>query len=220
MGFLTRPSTSRLPASEPSLRQPALGLLQGVFGPGNVQQNLGSRIGFQLPPELQSAFANFLVQPTADQRTNASTLAQQGALGGANAIPGFDVLSALGPVFQRNLTEALGRQNEVGPRFASAAQRESRTLEQQGLQDFNVLAQQILEQGRQRQLQGMLGYGQLQLGAQQNQLAALGPLLQALFGGGLSGGITVGPSALGQLAGLAGSGAALATSLRRPGGTG
>jgi hypothetical protein len=237
---LTGPSVKRLPPSEPALHDPALNVIQSIFGSsnpgnvgsrgtptrgtGNVLENFGSRFGFQqpggLPPELISAFANYLAQPSADQRTNAATLSMQGGLGGASNIPGFDVLNAAGPVFSRNLTESLARQNNQGPRFSSTNDAQGRLLQQQGLQDFNLFAQQVLEGGRARQLQGILGYAQanqgqqgLQLQGQQLQLQALMPIIQALFGQGLSPGVTVGPSPLGQIAGVAGAGLGAAAGL-------
>lgn len=206
---MTGPITRRLPASEPSLQQPALNLLQGIFGGGGgtATQNLSQRLGFGANPGVANAFQNYLQQPTAAQRSGAAQLSMQGGLGSASGIPGFDVLSAYGPVFQRNLTEALQRQQQTGPRFASTNAREGTRLQQQGLQDYNLFAQQVLEQGAGRQLQGLTAAGQYDLGLQQNQLQALMPLLQALFGGGLSGGIAVGPSPLSQGAALGGAAA-------------
>lgn len=158
-----------------------------------------------MPPALTNAFSNFLAQPSGDQRTNAAQLSMQGGLGSASNIPGFDVLSAYGPVFQRNLQQQLATNAETGPRFASTSASQARLLQQQGLQDFNLFAQQVLEQGRQRQLQGILGYAQANQGQQQIQAAFLQQLLSTLFGGGLSPGITVGPSTLGQITGAAGA---------------
>ena len=202
----------------------------GPSGQGDVLSRLRGAWGFQqpqgapagLPPELVNAFANYLQQPTGDQRTNAATLAMQGD---TSNIPGFDVLNAAGPIFSRNLSDSLSKTNNQGARFSSTNDAQNRLLKQQGLQDFNLFAQQVLEAGRQRQLQGILGYAQaqqgqqglnlqgqgLQLQGQQLQLQALLPLLQALFGGGLSPGVTVGPSPLSQLASLGGTAATLAT---------
>lgn len=233
---MTGPSVKRLPASEPTLRDPALNVLTSIFGGGStnlppgwgrtgaaqlgvggggaasgtIQDRFAKTFGFTMPPELVNAFSNYLAQPSADQRTNAATLAMQG---GTSNIPGFDVLNAAGPIFSRNLTESLARTRNVGPRFSSTADAQARLLEQQGLQDFNLFAQQVLEQGRQRQLQGILGFAQANQGQQQLQMQALIPLIQALFGGGLSPGVTVGPSPLGQALGAVGSIAGGAASL-------
>lgn len=214
------PTTSRLPPTEKSLRAPALDLLQGIFGNGGgggtSTQNISQRLGLGANPAIANAFAAFLQQPSAADRTNAAQLSMSGGLGGASDIPGFDVLSAAGPVFNRNLTEALQRQQQSGPRFASTNAREGTRLQQQGLQDFNQFAQQTLETGRQRQLAGILGASQYDVSSQQNQLAALMPLLQALFGGGLSGGQTVGPSPFGQFAQLGSTAASLYLAGKKP----
>jgi len=233
---VTGPSVKRLPSSEPSLRDPALNVIQSIFGGGatpgidfmglhvpgrvgvaapggTVQDAFSKKFGFTMPPELVNAFTNMLGQPSAEQRTNAATLSMQGGLGTASNIPGFDVLNAAGPVFQRQLTESLARTRNVGPRFSSTADAQARLLEQQGLSDFNLFAQQVLEQGRNRQLQGILGFAQANQGQQQIQLQALLPILQALFGTGLSPGSTVGPSPLSQVAGVAGAGLGAAAAL-------
>lgn len=120
-------------------------------------------------------------------------------------MPGGSVVGAQLPIFQRNLAEGLARQREVGPRFASAGQREARLLEQQGLQDFNLFANQALMQGRQQQLAEILGSFQGAAAAQAPQMALLGALLPELFKGGLSQGIAVGPSPLADIAGLLGA---------------
>lgn len=162
------------------------------------------------------AFANFLQQPTAEQRTNAASLSMQGGLGSASGIPGFDVLASAGPVFQRNLTEAMQRQQQSGPRFASTNANQQRLLQQQSLQDFNAFAAQTLEAAQGRQLQGILGAAQASQGQQQIQANLLGPLLAALFQGGLSSGIAVGPSPFSQaVSGAAGIGA-LAVGMKGP----
>lgn len=192
-----------------------LGTQQGAAG-------LGQRLGLPgtaLQQQGLGVFANLLAQPTGQQRVFEQAMpALQAQFTGT---PGGDVLNAAQPIFQRNLAEALSRQGEVGPRFASAAQREARTLEQQGLQDINLFSQQILESGRQRQIQAALaasqigqgadqsilnilsGAGGFAQGAQGGQLALLQMLIPALFGGGLSPGTAVGPSVLSQIAGVA-----------------
>jgi len=195
-----------LPSPEPTLHDPALNVINSIFGgTGTVQGNLGQKFGFTMPPELISAFSNYLGQPTGEQRTNAATLSMQGGLGGAANIPGYDVLNAAGPIFSRNLTESLARQNNQGPRFSSTNDAQGRLLQQQGLQDFNLFAQQVLEQGRALQLEVILGYAQANQGQQQLQLQALVPLINALFIVGLSQGAAVGKSLLGQTSDLIGA---------------
>jgi len=194
---------------------------------GDIFQRLQSIFGFGAPNALQgqvqNIFANQLAQPTAQQRVFEQVLpALQAQLGG---VPGGDVLGAAQPIFQRNLGESLARQRETAPRFASAGQREARTLEQQGLQDFNLFAQNVMEAGRQRQIQAALAAGQLGQGAdvalqnllggagafgtqlsQQQQGPALQLLMQLLgplFSGGMSPGLQQNPSLFSQIAQVA-----------------
>jgi len=177
--------------------------------------------GTALQQQGLAAFANLLAQPTPEFRNNATLQQLQQMLG---KTPGGNVVAAGLPVFQRNLQEALGRQQEVGPRFASAGQREARLLEQQGLQDYNLFTQQALSQGRQQQLQEILGAFSGAASAQAPQLGLLQQLLPTLFQGGLSQGVTVGPSTLGTIAGGIGAlgGAAIGLGFqpfKRSGGT-
>ena len=201
---MTGPSQSRLNPTEPGLRGPALDILRQL-GSGGGAAGLGQRLGLPgtaLQQQGLSAFANLLAQPTPQFRADASLADIQRMLQGA---PGGGVVGTALPVFQRNLTDALGRQREVGSRFASAGQRESRLLEQQGLQDFNLFAQQALQQGRQQQLSEILGSFQGAAAAQAPQLQLLAQLLPELFKGGLSQGIAVGESPLGSAFGALGA---------------
>ena len=83
-----------------------------------------------------------------------------------------------------------------------------------GIQDFNLFQQQVLEMGRNRQLQALLGAGQFTLGGQGQQLSALLPLLQTALGAGGAGSppvITEDPGFLGgTLLPLLGTGASIA----------
>lgn len=167
-----------------------------------------------MPPALVNAFSNYLVQPTPEQRANAATLGMQGALGGASNIPGFDVVAALGPVFARNLQSALAMNNEQGARFSTGNQTQGRLLSENALQDFNLTAQQALEQGAVRQLQGLTSFGQLTNQSDAQLLQLVQQLAQVLFAGGLSQGIAVGPSTLGQIASLGGSAAAVVSAAK------
>ena len=198
------PSQSRLKPTEPSLRSGALDILK-LLGSQGGAASLGQRLGLPgtaLQQQGLSVFANLLAQPTPQFRADASLQEIQQMLQGA---PGGNIVGTALPVFQRNLTDALARQREVGPRFASAGQREGRLLEQQGLQDFNLFAQQSLMQGRQQQLAELLGAFQSAGAAQAPQLQLLSQLLPELFKGGLSQGVTVGPSPFGQAAGALGA---------------
>jgi hypothetical protein len=201
---ITGPSQSRLKPTEPSLRPASLDILK-LLGSQGGAASLGQRLGLPgigLQQQGLQALSNLLAQPTPEFRNNATLQQLQQMLAGT---PGGNVVSAGLPVFQRNLQDALARQQEVGPRFASAGQRESRLLEQQGLQDYNLFTQQALSQGRQQQLSEILGAFQGASSAQAPQLALLQQLLPTLFGGGLSQGVTVGPSALGTIAGTVGA---------------
>jgi len=182
--------------------------------PQDLLQRLGMP-GTALQQQGLSAFANLLAQPSPTLRADASLQELQSMLGG---LPGGQVVSSALPVFQRNLGESLARQRDVGPRFASAAQREARTLEQQGLQDFNLFAAQALEQGRQRQLNEILGAFQGASMAQAPQMALIQQLLPFLFGGGLSQGVITGPSPFGQLAQAGGAAAAAYAGFPKGGG--
>jgi hypothetical protein len=201
---LTGPSQTRLKPTEPGLRPASLDILK-LLGTQGGAASLGQRLGLPggaLQQQGLAAFANLLAQPTPEFRNNMSLQDLSKMLSGT---PGGNVVAAGLPVFQRNLSDALAAQREVGPRFASAGQRESRLLEQQGLQDFNLFTQQALTQGRQQQLAEILGAFQGAASAQAPQLALLQQLLPTLFQGGLSGGMAVGPSALGQIAQLGGA---------------
>jgi hypothetical protein len=214
---MTGPSQARLRPTEPGLRPASLDILK-LLGSQGGAASLGQRLGLPgtaLQQQGLQALSNLLAQPTPEFRNNATLQQLQQMLAGT---PGGNVVSAGLPVFQRNLQDALARQQEVGPRFASAGQRESRLLEQQGLQDYNLFTQQALSQGRQQQLSEILGAFQGASSAQAPQLALLQQLLPTLFQGGLSGGMAVGPSALGQIGQLAGAAGALAVGMKRPGG--
>lgn len=86
---------------------------------------------------------------------------------------GQEVLSAAQPVFQQNLSDALGLQREGGARFSSGQNLLAQQTSDRALNDFNLFSKNVLQQGQQTQLQA--------LAAQQNMLL---PLLQALFQGG------------------------------------
>jgi hypothetical protein len=233
MGALTGPTTKRLPAPEPSFTPAARGLTRGIFQGGagypgsTVEQRFGASVGFGLPPELQNAMKNYLAQPTAAQRAADFSLpALQRQLEGE---PGADTLAALQPLYQQNLASVMNN----GPRFSSGNER----LQLKALQDFTLFQAQTREQAANRQIQAALAAGQVGAGAaqanaqqlqtyggltqqqQQIMLQALGPFIQALLNGGLSSGIAVGPSVLGQIASLGGTAAAVYTAGKGPGTT-
>lgn len=174
------PKTKRLdPASQPSLTQPGLNLLQGLFGGGG-----GGATGLQRTGQGLFDFGrtqNPLGSPP--QAAGGNVLERLGSMFGTPIQGGFDqfggegVLQAYQPIFQRNLQDALGLQREQGPRFSSGQGLLGMQTSQRALQDFNAFAQNVLQQGQQTKLQAMLGQGQ-----QQGQL--LQQLLGALFTGG------------------------------------
>ena len=102
-----------------------------------------------------------------------------------NRQPGQGVVTAALPGFQENLQRSADILRQSGPRFASTTERLVGEQSRRSLQDFNLFQQQVFEQGRNRQLQALLGAGQFSLGQQGQQLSALLPLLQtALTAGG------------------------------------
>lgn len=160
---MSGPKTTRLPGSltapSPSLTNPTLQLLQGFLQ--NPQQALQSLVPQQASP-LQQTVGNTFQQLLSTQ-------------------PGGDVIAAAQPVFQRNLTEGLARQRNVGPRFARSAGEQSRLLETNALQDFNLFMQNVLESGLQRQLSATQAAGNFALGQQQTNQNAFLPILQQLL---------------------------------------
>ncbi len=125
------------------------------------------------------AFQRFA--PTSDlQRQVGSTF--QSIL--QNQQPGQGVITAALPGFQENLQRGADVLRQSGPRFASNTERLVQEQGRRGIQDFNLFQQQVLEAGRNRQLQALFGAGQFSLGGQGQQLSALLPLLQTALGAG------------------------------------
>lgn len=240
------PSTSRLPnnmtAPQPSLTNPGLELLQGIFGgggqtgggpsiPGNTGNGLMDRAlgnarssagasstagtgaplapGSDLYSRMQSTFGQSALQRQLGN-TYSQLLGPQGNPLGQGG-PGFqsamqnltqiagqgspqNLLNAYQPIFQRNLAQIQGS----GPRFSSG----NALASTQALNDYNLFAQQTLQNAQSQRIQAALGAGNLGLGAgaQQNQLlgeaggfataqagqqqALMQQLLGALFQGG------------------------------------
>lgn len=91
-----------------------------------------------------------------------------GLTSGAN--PGGDVLGPLSQQYQQNLDYGLSAINASSPgRFSTANTYTQGQFTQRALNDYNVLAAQVLEHGRDRQLQAIMGL--------------LGPVLGPTFGG-------------------------------------
>lgn len=133
---------------------------------------------------------------------------QGGALGGLQGLadantPGGDVLGPLKAVSDQNLQDNIAGLNASSPgRFSSANLYAQGQLRQRSMNDFNLLGSQVLEHGRDRQLQAIM--------------AILGPALGPTFGGpftqgqsgfgNLLGGIDSIANLLGALKGGSGSG--------------
>jgi hypothetical protein len=109
----------------------------------------------------------------------------QGMIGDVLA-GGEGMLSAMEPLFQRNLEQTLRMNREFGgpSRFNTAVGDKGVELSQRALQDYNLFQQQALEQARNRQLQAVLGIGGLTGQATGQQQA----VMQQLLGAGLTGG--------------------------------
>ena len=180
-----------------------LGLTQGMNGgtSGLQRQATGTdQYSNQMSPEMR---AMSVAMP-----------ALQNILSGAGQASG---LNALQPVFQQNLAQA-GNQltaNAPGGRFSSGMLQAQAGLGQKSLNDFNLLAQQMLQQGMSNQIGAANSLNGLGNSAGQAQMQALqmllGPALQNIFSGtmqqqqsGLQQGLGVG-SSLAQLMMLLGN---------------
>ena len=126
-----------------------LGLTQGNNGgsSGLQQQSTGiSQYSNQMSPEMQAM--------------NVAMPALQNILSGAGQASG---LNALQPVFQQNLAQA-GNQltaNAPGGRFSSGMLQAQGQLGQKSTNDFNLLAQQMLQQGMTNQIGAANSLGNL-----------------------------------------------------------
>lgn len=176
--------------------------------------------------DLQRQGTNSLLQylsmPAPEQR--AMDIAMPALQQMLTGTPGSDVLDPLRAVANRNLNDSLGQMTATAPgRWNTAALYNQGQARTRAEQDFNLLASQIMEQGRQRQLQaantlGVLAntagnapfqrlgqateLGQAQTGmslqnqqfGQQQQLQGLMAILQLLGGPTFGGPFTQGAS--------------------------
>jgi hypothetical protein len=171
---------------------PGVGLsgLDAIFGPA----------ASPLQRQATNQFGQFLNQESPQMQ--AYNMALEGLSGIAGGTGQFgNVAEALGPLFQRNLTEGISQLSSAAPgRFGSAFLQQGTNLAQRGMQDFNLFVEQARQQDIANQMQafstlGMLGgqagmfdlqrlLGAGQLGAYgqqanlQRQLAILGLLGQ------------------------------------------
>jgi hypothetical protein len=154
-----------------------------------------------LQRQATNQFGQFLNQESPQMQ--AYNMALEGLSGIAGGTGQFgNVAEALGPLFQRNLTEGISQLSSAAPgRFGSAFLQQGTNLAQRGMQDFNLFVEQARQQDIANQMQafntlGMLGgqagqfdlqrlLGAGQLGAYgqqanlQRQLAILGLLGQS-----------------------------------------
>lgn len=150
--------------------------VQGFFPQGRLQQQIGNTFS-----QLLSGF--------------------QGQGGGSDFLNsllsgGQGVIDAAQPVFQQNLQTSTDLLRQAGPRFASGTNRQVQDLSQRSLQDFNLFQQQVLESGKNRQLQALLGglggASQFSLGQSGQQQG----IFQQLLGGAFN--LGTGPAVLQQ----------------------
>jgi hypothetical protein len=170
-----------------------------------------------LQQQVGNTFSQLLSGLLPQQQTG---VAGRGIAEGLGQIPGGNVISAALPVFNQRLTDQLAQQQQVGPRFASAAGQQAADLRQRSMQDFNLFAQQAFEQAAGRQ-QNLLGQaGQFALGESGQALQGLlglapqflGPLF---FGGGITQDplFQQKPGTFGQIMGTIGTLGALAAAI-------
>lgn len=212
MGFLGNAVPFLLGTNRPT-QQAVPGDVRGFRGQGisqaqNLLPLLGALAQGQNVSGLQrmgtNSLSQFLSQPAPEMRALEISLpALQAQLSGS---PGQQVLGPLQQVFNRNLTDQLQATSASAPgRFSSGLLEQQGRLRERSMQDFNLLASQVLEQGLARQLQAASTLGLLSsqagqqpfgraaqataLGQNQTQmqlqalLAALGPTTQSAFGG-------------------------------------
>jgi len=169
----------------------------------------------QQPTDLQRLPAgSYLTQfLNANPEQQALTQAMPALLAQLSGVPGSDVLDPLRAISGRNLEDSLTQMRAGVPnRMSSAALWQEGATRQRSAQDFNLLASQIMEQGRARQIQaaqmlgvlsgqaGMnpfqraMGAGQLGLQAQGQQMQALMSLLAPMMGAAYGGPMIQGTS--------------------------
>ena len=191
MGFLfNHPDPKQaVPQDLGGLRSAILQAILGIGGGGAASpqgRSPGSAIGLGGFPGLPGMGVAGLGGQPQNQRPGgpAQYLGSSGKFGGSgqggvlgallgltnSQTPGGDVLGPLSAVFNQNLNDQISGLNASSPgRFSTANLYEQSQLRQRSMNDYNLLASQVLEQGRQRQLQAIM--------------ALLGPVLGPTFGG-------------------------------------
>lgn len=155
-----------------------------------------------LQTQVGNTFAQLLGNPAGDATNNAFW-----------EMEGKGILDAATPIFNRNLQQGADVLRQSGPRFASNTERLVGDQNVRAMQDFNLFSQNVLESGRNRQLQTLMNAGQFSIGQQQAGMPLLGQLLDTAF---TAGGVTQTPTiiekkpwwqqglnAVGQAAGIA-----------------
>jgi len=202
MGLSSEPKVSTVDTTPQFLRplqQQATGFLQSIFQ--NPSRSPFAALTSPLQQQAVGNLSTFLNMPAPEMRVlnqvEAPLLglvrgtALQNPFGDLGAVNRAEqVLQAAQPLFQQNLQGALGSLASSAPnRFSTTFQAQGQGLAQQALRDFNLFAQQTMQQGLQQQLQERQTALNFLLGGQ--QLAQQGQLAAA--------------SLLGQLAGQAGA---------------
>ena len=198
----------RQPAPQQAIPQDLRGFRQGMVGQGNDWLSLLSGIGGGQATDLQRLSGGNYLQQYLQANPEQQALDQSlpALLAQLTGTPGGDVLQPLQDISTRNLNDSLAAMRSSVPnRMSSAALWQEGATRQRSAQDFNLLASQVMEQGRARQIQaaqmlGMLsgqagmggfnraattaGLGMQQQGVQlQALMALLGPMLGAAYGG-------------------------------------
>ena len=174
---------------------------------GNWLSQLGQIGGGQATDLQRLSGGNYLQQYLqANPEQQALEQSMPALLAMLTGTPGSDALNPLQAISGRNLEDSLAQMRAGVPnRMSSAALWQEGATRQRSAQDFNLLASQIMEQGRNRQISaaqqlGVLsgqagqapfnraattaGLGMQQQGQQMQALMALlGPLLGAAYGG-------------------------------------
>ena len=207
----TKPSNTYLPAypGAQGLQQQILQMLMGGGQlPGGGLGILGSMAGLGSGP---SGMQRMGVGGTTPQAQTYQDLLPT-LTGLATNNTAASGLAALQPVYQQNLNQASNQltANAPGGRFSSGMLQAQGNLQSKSLNDFNLLAQNMMQQGIGNQLSAANTLGSLGGQANQAQMAAL----QALFGGSLGnafgGNWLSQPSGLVQLMQILSGGAKLA----------
>ena len=167
MGLFNRPAPQQaVPADLAGGRQQIIDLLFG--SPGMTGRDRMRFIG-QAGGNLRGARG---IGQQAVQNAPQRSLGILGDLLGltSSATPGGDVLGPLSQQFQQNLDYGLSAINASSPgRFSTANTYTQGQFTQRALTDYNVLASQVLEHGRDRQLRAIMGL--------------LNPAMGPMFGG-------------------------------------